>query len=116
MHHLKITVVWKWLFKTKYMTNMVALAIFPIIFLKDEMYKQDARLLNHERIHFAQTLELFILPFYAWYLWEYFKRRRRGLSHWDAYRQNPFEAEAYANDRDYGYLNKRKFWAFLNYF
>ncbi|TAF32748.1 MAG: hypothetical protein EAZ57_07405 [Cytophagales bacterium] len=108
-------IVWPRLFRLPYLKGMAALAILPIIFLQNNAYRYNQKLLNHERIHFAQTLELFILPFYVWYLYEYFKLRFKGNSHQEAYRQNRFEKEAYANEHDMNYLKKRPFLNFLQY-
>ena len=89
------------------------MALFPFLLVK---YKSpSAILINHERIHFRQQLELLILPFYFWYILEYLINRLRGQSPNAAYRNISFEKEAYQNDEDLSYLRNRKFWAFLNY-
>lgn len=89
------------------------MALWPFILLA--MPRPSARLLNHERIHLRQQLELLILPFYVWYGLEYLWRRLRSGSHDAAYRAISFEREAYAHDADPGYLRRRRFWAFLKY-
>lgn len=72
-------------------------------------------LINHERIHLRQQVELLILPFYVWYLTEYFINRLRGQSKNQAYRNISFEKEAYNNDENLEYLKQRSIWAFLRY-
>lgn len=39
----------------------------------------------------------------------------RYRSHRLAYRENPFEREAYANQSDLGYLDKRSLWSWTGY-
>jgi hypothetical protein len=89
------------------------LTFFPWVFCKEA--KPPKWLLNHERIHICQQLELGIILFYFWYLTEYLIRliqyRRRYL----AYRNISFEREAYRNDKDLTYLKSRKIWSFLKY-
>ena len=89
------------------------LAIFPFLFVK---YKKPSKtLINHERIHFRQQIEMLILPFYVWYILEYWIHRLKGKSPQHAYMSISFEREAYANDDDFGYLKKRKIWGFWRY-
>ena len=89
------------------------MAIFPFLFVK---YRMPSKvLINHERIHFRQQIEMLILPFYVWYVVEYLIHRIRGKSPRQAYMSISFEREAYANDDDLGYLEKRKIWDFWRY-
>lgn len=89
------------------------MAIFPFLLIKQK--SPSAVLINHERIHFRQQIELLIVPFYLWYFGEYFMYRLRGQSEHQAYRNICFEKEAYQNDENLSYLKKRSMWAFLNY-
>ena len=88
------------------------MTIWPFVLVQQP--NPSARLLNHERIHLRQQLELLLLPFYIWYFAEYGYYRLRGLRHYEAYRSIRFEREAFANDHNLDYLNNRPFWAFLN--
>lgn len=89
------------------------MAIFPFLFVK---YKKPSKvLINHERIHFRQQIELLIFPFYIWYLLEYLWNRINGKTANQAYRHISFEREAYENDDNLAYLKRRKCWAFLKY-
>jgi hypothetical protein len=87
------------------------MTIWPFVLLRRP--NPSARLLNHERIHLRQQLELGIVPFYIWYFSEYGYWRLRGRDHYTSYRSICFEREAFNNDDDLTYLNKRPFWAFL---
>jgi len=89
------------------------MAIFPFLIIK---HKSPSKvLINHERIHFRQQIELLIIPFYLWYVIEYLLNRLKGQTDNQAYRNISFEKEAYQNDDDLDYLKKRKLWAFLKY-
>jgi len=89
------------------------IAIYPFLFVK---YKKPSKvLINHERIHFRQQIELLILPFYFWYLLEYVIYILNGKTSHQAYMNISFEQEAYANDDNLGYLKKRKIWSFWKY-
>jgi hypothetical protein len=91
------------------------LTVFPFVFLKQREYVADAVLINHERIHLRQQLELLVLPFFVWYglefLW-YFLKQRDVKS---AYYSISFEREAYANEKDLYYLKQRSFWQFVKH-
>jgi hypothetical protein len=92
-----------------------AITLFPFIVLRLSADKQDERLICHEKIHLRQQLELLIIPFYIWYVLEFFIKwsfyRDKNL----AYRAISFEREAYAHEGDIGFLKKRSFWFFLNF-
>lgn len=89
------------------------IALFPFVLLRKADAPHGERLLNHERIHLRQQLELLILPFYIWYLLAYVYYRLKGMGHYPAYRSIIFEREAYKHDADPGYLTTRPFWGFL---
>lgn len=91
------------------------MALFPFILIRKKELPLTPRLLNHERIHLRQQMELLIIPFYLWYFISYLCHRARGKKHPAAYRSIIFEREAYANDGDPEYLKKRKCWGFLGY-
>lgn len=104
-------VVSKYLVPKRYL----GLAIFPFLFLKQKGLCSDAVLLNHERIHLKQQLELLIIPFYIIYLIEFFVRLV-WYKKWNlAYNSISFEREAYANESNLQYLKQRRFWHFLKY-
>lgn len=91
------------------------ITIFPFVFLKSKHFKSDAALINHEKIHLRQQLELLVLPFYVWYSIEYLVRLVQYKNGYKAYRNISFEREAYKNQFSLSYLKKRPFWRFLKY-
>jgi hypothetical protein len=92
-----------------------AIAIFPFILLKKKSYRTDLILLNHERIHLRQQLELFIIPFYLLYLLNYVVNLIQFKNHDKAYYNIVFEREAFMMDKNLEYLKKRKFWSWVSY-
>ncbi|MET2985809.1 hypothetical protein [Aureibaculum conchae] len=95
--------------------NYTGLAIYPFIFLKNKSLSNNWVLINHERIHLKQQLELLWVFFFIWYTTE-FLLRLIWLRNWnEAYKNISFEKEAYENEGNPNYLNQRKFWSFLNY-
>ena len=91
------------------------ITLFPFIFLFRKEDKQNKVLVNHEKIHIRQQLELLVLPFFIWYFLEYFVRLLHYKNTNLAYRNISFEREAYSNEKDLSYLKKRPFFRFLNY-
>lgn len=89
------------------------MALFPFILIRQP--NPGAVLLNHERIHLRQQLELGIVPFYVWYLTEYLFRLLQYRDHYNAYLNISFEREAYANDVNLSYLKTRPWFAFWRY-
>lgn len=81
------------------------IAIFPFIIFPSNARQTD-ELINHERIHLRQQMELLVIPFFIWYLIEFYTKGYRNVS---------FEKEAYANDHNLNYLNNRKWFAFRKY-
>jgi hypothetical protein len=96
----------------------VALTQWPFIFIREELKAfYNARVDNHEHIHVWQQIELGGIPllfdllyglFYVILLCIY-------RNHSDAYRNNPFEQEAYANDMNPDYLKTRRPYAWIHY-
>ncbi len=108
MNGLIIEGGWWW----KYLPKVNrAIALFPFILARKGVIHPV--LLQHERIHLAQQLELLILPFYLLYLLEYVGHRITGKDHMQAYLAISFEQEAYRHENDPEYLKQRPFWAFL---
>ena len=81
------------------------MAFFPFVIINSEV-EPTPELINHERIHLRQQLEMLVIPFYIWYLIAYYRR---------GYMQVSFEKEAYANDSDLNYLKKRRIFGFMRY-
>jgi len=91
------------------------ITIFPFVFLKTKSLKTDMVLINHEKIHLRQQLELLILPFYIFYIVEFLIRLIQYRNWYSAYRNISFEREAYINQSNLNYLKQRRFWSFLKY-
>lgn len=91
------------------------LTLFPFVFVKYRLDKENMVFINHERIHLRQQLELLIFPFYFWYILEFLIRLVRYKNKDLAYRNICFEKEAYANERNLEYLKRRSFWEILKY-
>ena len=89
-----------------------AISFGPFVWSRGVMNKT---LRRHETIHFQQQLELLFA--FQWILYGLFwlggfiKYRDAKK----AYYQNPFEQEAYENERKTTYLKKRKFCAWRKY-
>ena len=86
------------------------ITLWPFIILRERYNVPNAdynkRIINHESIHIKQQQELLVIPFYVIYVIEWFiKLFFYGK---DAYYNISFEREAYSNEYDYKYLNKRK--------
>ncbi|UAB75933.1 hypothetical protein [Mesoflavibacter sp. SCSIO 43206] len=92
-----------------------AITIYPFIVLKHKRQKDDMILINHEKIHLRQQLELLVLPFFIWYGIEFLIRLVQFKNWSRAYRNISFEREAYENEKDLDYLKGRSFWSFFKY-
>lgn len=101
MHRL-IIIPWLW---------VDAMAIYPFILLKAHGQKHSKVLINHEKIHHRQQIELLIVPFYIFYLLNYLVNLIRYKNHRQAYLNMLFEKEAYQNEKDLSYLGHRKWFA-----
>ena len=102
-------------FSTLFAKNVRGMAIYPFIFLKDKSLKNNPILINHERIHLRQQIEMLWIFFFLWYGIEFLIRWIQFKNANLAYQNISFEREAYANEMDLNYLKHRKFWAFLKY-
>ncbi len=95
--------------------GFVGLTLYPFIFLKQKELKEDEQLINHEKIHLKQQLELLIVFFYLFYGLEWFVKCMKYKNGYIAYKNLSFEREAYKNEANLNYIKKRKYWAFLHY-
>ncbi|MUU78905.1 hypothetical protein [Winogradskyella endarachnes] len=94
----------------------IGLTIFPFVLLKFEGLREKKILLNHEKIHLKQQIELLIIPFFVIYVIEFLIKIVK-YRNWNlAYRNISFEREAYANEKDLDYLKSRPLFNFFNYF
>lgn len=84
-----------------------AINLFGILFVRKGKTMHDKDL-NHEAIHTAQMKEMLYIPFYLWYLIEWFIKLFRYWNFHTAYRCISFEREAYMNQYNLEYLKIRK--------
>jgi len=91
------------------------IALFPFIFIRKPEDKENKELINHEKIHLRQQLEMLIIFFYIFYVIEYYYWFFILKDSYLAYKRISFEREAYAHENDLHYLGKRKFWGFRKY-
>lgn len=70
-------------------------------------------LINHEKIHWRQQMEMLIVFFYIWYLIEWMVRLITNPD--NAYKSISFEQEANYNEINLKYLETRKPFAWLEY-
>jgi hypothetical protein len=83
------------------------------IYFKQEWYMQYPRLVNHEKIHWRQQLEMLIIFFYVWYVLEWFIKFFTPPV--GAYIDISFEREAHSNDDNLDYLETRKCYSWFKY-
>lgn len=95
--------------------RVAAMAIYPFILIQKNSYKNEAVLVNHEKIHHRQQLELLIIPFYFIYLLHYLYNLLKYRKHRTAYLNIVFEKEAYAEQQNLSYLGRRKWLAWIKY-
>ena len=92
--------------------NIFALSFGIWVWCRAEIPERTKR---HETIHFQQQLEMLFVGQWIMYVLFYLVGLVRYRSGEVAYRENPFEREAYANDNDQGYLEKRKRYSWIKY-
>ena len=91
------------------------ITVYPFIFAREKYLRTNKTFVNHEKIHLRQQVELFIIPFFIWYVLEFFIRLIQFRNRKKAYRNISFEREAYTNESNADYLANRKFFSFFNY-
>lgn len=96
-------------------SGFAGITFYPFVILRDKSLANNLVLINHERIHLKQQIEMFIIPFFIWYGLEFLVRLIIDQDKHKAYRSISFEREAYANDKNLIYLQDRKCWNFLKY-
>jgi hypothetical protein len=77
---------------------VTGVTIGPHIFFRGARDSVPAKTMNHELIHVCQYADKGVTTFLWEYLWE-----QRDVS----YRSKPAEVEAYANEADYFYIERR---------
>lgn len=95
--------------------GMAAITLFPFIIFKDKSYI-NWKVINHEKIHIKQQIELLVIGFYILYICEYLINLMKTRDTKKAYHLISLEREAYYNDSNLNYLENRKVYSFTNYF
>lgn len=106
-----ILIAWRYLVPKGYS----GITIYPFVILRHKKDYTNQILLNHERIHLRQQLELAVVFFFLAYAVAYGLMLMKFRNHKLAYRNIIFEREAYANEKDLNYLKKRPFWGFMKF-
>lgn len=89
-----------------------AINLLGILFVRGNLELDDISI-NHEAIHTAQYRDLLYVFFLPAYLLEWMIRLVLYRNAHEAYRNISFEQEAYMYERDQGYLQKRKPFAWV---
>ena len=94
----------------------LAINLFGILFVRNDIKRELNDVdINHESIHSEQIKELLFIPYYIWYVIEWFIKIFYYFSFKKAYRNISFEREAYLNEENLHYLNNRKHYAWFKY-
>jgi hypothetical protein len=92
--------------------DVFALSFGIFIFCRSKITDKTWR---HEMIHYRQQKELWFVGQWALYAFYFFQNLIKYKDGEKAYRENPFEREAYTNDLNPLYLIKRKKFAWKGY-
>ena len=92
-----------------------AQSFFIFIILREDRFRYNYKLINHEKIHQRQQVELLYVGHWILYLLFYLYHLIRTRSHVVAYEKIPFEREAYTHQSDLTYLNDRPAYAWWKY-
>lgn len=90
------------------------ISLYPFVLIRKEVEPTE-RLINHEKIHLRQQLEMLVLPFYIVYFLEFLIRVIQYRNFGKGYRNISFEREAYHYDWDTEYLSQRKSYAWTKF-
>ena len=88
-----------------------AMTVWPFVLVRKGKRFDDVDM-NHEEIHGRQQKEMLFVGFFVWYVVEWLVRL---LMPGNAYRNISLEREARVNERDLGYLERRRHWAWWKY-
>jgi hypothetical protein len=101
--------------KTLIPKGTIAITLFPFILVYDNVHLSDETLIQHEKIHLRQQIEMGVFLFFIWYFLEFMYKLIIYKNFFWAYRNISFEREAYLFEENEIYLKNRKFWAFLKW-
>jgi hypothetical protein len=110
---IQVTEKWLWLWRFNGIT------IIPWVFMFGQRIHKSAykfaKFSNHEKIHVRQVedeMNKYKSKIIGWIVW-YTKYLTEWIKY--GYRNNIYEVEAYANDQDFTYLDRRKPFAYKKY-
>ena len=93
------------------------IAFFPFIFISSNLSENRRPvLINHEKIHIRQQIELLVIPFYLFYFLNYLINLIIFKEHNKAYKNIIFEKESFIKESDLDYLSNRKYFSFINFY
>lgn len=92
-----------------------AMCVFPFIFVRKDARNLTVKDINHEKIHGEQQKETLFLLFYLLYGIEWLVKVVYYRNTRTAYKNVSFEREAYDNQDDIMYLDKRKLFSWVKY-
>lgn len=122
------------------MSGYHTITIGPIILTTKKRSEVNPCIIRHERIHVHQWAEITTLCiltvllcrsvlgvsmwwimacpliYYVWYVTEYIIRLLAGHGAHEAYRSIAFEQEAYDNEQEEKYLDRRNLFSFMRYY
>lgn len=90
-----------------------AITLWPFVLVSYQ--NTSSRVIRHERIHLRQQVELFLVPFYLLYVFEFVAHYLQCRNYDLAYRSISFEREAYQNDHRLDYLTDRRWYSSFRY-
>lgn len=93
--------------------DYIGITLYPFGIYFRDLSKVTEKMKRHENIHWRQQQEMYILPFYLWYIIEWFIKL---FKYWKkSYNNISFEREAYNNDKNKNYLASREPYDWLKY-
>ena len=92
--------------------NIYGTFIFPFIVMRSKPESKKGidrwnKTLNHESIHFNQSIELLVVFYLLIYGCHYLIGRAKGMSHYDSYKNVVFEKESNTHEWEFDYLKNR---------
>ena len=96
------------------LNSVIGITLAPFgIYIRKE-YLNWNWIVNHEKIHWQQQIEMLIVFFYLWYLIEWFIRKFLFFQK-KAYHKISFEREAFYYEENLNYLNNRKHFTWMKF-
>lgn len=87
-----------WIFHLWPLSNYDAITLPWGVYFKNSYDQVSPSTIRHEMIHIEQKKKIGVVKFYTLYLWYYVNNLWKYKNHDMAYRNIPFEVEAYNNE------------------